>query len=313
MSVNPEIRRELSDLLGRLRDGQSDAADLARLDAMVSGDPAVCALPGLREPVCIAPLGPCGSGRLAERRGAAQPRGAEGVVRRGGRGPRLGFRVLPIGRSVARSGFGGCSPTSEQSRRFLRAAVVPRQRPPLLSGSRDDLWVRQPRRLEMECRRPGSGIRPARRCSLTGDGNDGGSNSCRPSDANGRLPTGQRERGAGWRGGRLGPEVFVGLRRAGNRLCQRTDGHAPRPCHVRGGLADRRLPPRRQAKLPRGGELRRGSTGLLCSHAAPVKSQSPSFRRQQRHRFRPHGQPLGGGSRTDSDSARITALSGSPR
>ena len=44
MSVNPEIRRELSDLLGRLRDGQSDAADLARLDAMVSGDPAVCAL-----------------------------------------------------------------------------------------------------------------------------------------------------------------------------------------------------------------------------------------------------------------------------
>ena len=158
-------------------------------------------------------------------------------------------------------------------------AVVPRQRPPLLSGSRADLRVRQPRRLEMECRRPGSGIRPARRCSLTGDGNDGGSNSCRPSDANGRLPTGQRERGAGWRGGRLGPEVFVGLRRAGNRLCQRTDGHAPRPCHVRGGLADRRLPPRRRVGLPRRKEAKTcGSTDILH----PYPSQG-SPRRAPQH------------------------------
>jgi hypothetical protein len=38
VSLTPEIRRELCDLLGRLRDGQLDDPDLARLDKLVAGD-----------------------------------------------------------------------------------------------------------------------------------------------------------------------------------------------------------------------------------------------------------------------------------
>ena len=214
MSVNPEIRRELSDLLGRLRDGQSDAADLARLDAMVSGDPAVCAL--YQDYVNLFASLHWARVDQAVLRNAAGPRspeeqkvscGEEGEAPGWASGScqSAGVSPDPVSAVVHRlpSSLGGSSalPWCQGSvlLSYLAAALI------FGSGSLA-AW-------KWNAADPVRASGLARRCSLTGDGNDGGSNSCRPSDANGRLPTGQRERGAGWRGGRLGPEVFVGLRR----------------------------------------------------------------------------------------------------
>ena len=279
MRLTPEICREFSDLLGRLRDGQLEDGGLARLDALVSSDPAICALyqdyvnlyaslhwarvegSGLCN--AAGPRGPR-SRRCRAARRARPPAGLQGPANRPECRP-IRFRRL-------------CA-DSEQSRRFLRAAVVPRQRPPLLPGGRMILGP--------AASPPGNGMR---RTQFGHQACAGVAALPAMATTAGRTIVGRVTRTADCRLAnanvvRVGKAVALGRKYslvsgAGNRLCQRTDGHAPRPCHVRGGLADRRLPPRRRVGLPRRKEAKTcGSTDILHpypSQGSPQRAPTAS-------------------------------------